>query len=167
MLETDVGEFETQSLVIATGGLSIPQIGASSFGYRIAEQFGVGVTPLRPAGLVPLIFARDQLAQLSELPGIALDAEVSCNTGRFRENLLVTHRGLSGPAILQISSYWKPGFPIHINLLPGLDAEAWLLEQRHSPALLSNVLAQHLPRRFAKAWIDSIRGEQDMRDESL
>ena len=121
MLETDVGEFETQSLVIATGGLSIPQIGSSSFGYRIAEQFGVGVTPLR-AGLVPLIFARDQLAQLSELPGVALDAEVSCNTGRFRENLLVTHRGLSGPATLQISSYWKPGFPIHINLLPGLDA---------------------------------------------
>ena len=84
MLETDVGEFETQSLVIATGGLSIPQIGSSSFGYRIAEQFGVGVTPLR-AGLVPLVFARDQLAQLSELPGVALDAEVSCNTGRFEK----------------------------------------------------------------------------------
>ena len=121
MLETDVGEFETQSLVIATGGLSIPQIGASSFGYRIAEQFGISVTPLR-AGLVPLIFARDQLAQFFELPGVALDAEVVCNSGRFRENLLVTHRGLSGPAILQISCYWKPGFPIHINLLPDLDA---------------------------------------------
>jgi predicted Rossmann fold flavoprotein len=161
MLETDVGEFETQSLVIATGGLSIPQIGSSSLGYRIAEQFGISVTQLR-AGLVPLIFARDQLAQLSELPGVALDAEVSCNTGRFRENLLVTHRGLSGPATLQISSYWKPGFPIHINLLPGLDAKAWLLEQRRSHALLSNVLAQHLPRRFAKAWIDSIKGEQDV-----
>ena len=161
MVETDAGEFETQSLVIATGGLSIPQIGSSSFGYRIAEQFGISVTPLR-AGLVPLIFARDQLAQLSELPGVALDAEVSCNTGRFRENLLVTHRGLSGPATLQISSYWKPGFPIHINLLPGLDAKAWLLEQRRSRALLSNVLAQHLPRRFAKAWIDSIKGEQDV-----
>jgi predicted Rossmann fold flavoprotein len=161
MLETDVGEFETQSLVIATGGLSIPQIGSSSLGYRIAEQFGISVTPLR-AGLVPLIFARDQLARLSELPGVALDAEVSCNTGRFRENLLVTHRGLSGPATLQISSYWKPGFPIHINLLPGLDAKAWLLEQRRSRALLSNVLAQYLPRRFAKAWIDSIKGEQDV-----
>lgn len=161
MLETDAGDFETQSLVIATGGLSIPQIGSSSFGYRIAEQFGISVTPLR-AGLVPLIFARDQLAQLSELPGVALDAELSCNTGRFRENLLVTHRGLSGPAILQISSYWKPGLPIHIDLLPGLAAKAWLLDQRHSRALLSNVLAQHLPRRFAKAWIDLIKEEQDV-----
>jgi predicted Rossmann fold flavoprotein len=161
MVETDAGDFETQSLVIATGGLSIPQIGASSFGYRVAEQFGVDVTPLSPA-LVPLIFARDQLAQVSELAGIALDAEVFCKAGRFRESLLVTHHGLSGPAILQISSYWKPGLPIHIDLLPGLDAEAWLLEQRHSRALLSNVLSQQLPRRFAKAWIESIKGNQDL-----
>jgi len=161
MVETDAGEFETQSLVIATGGLSIPQIGASSFGYQVAEQFGVDVTPLSPA-LVPLILARDQLAQVSELAGIALDVEVFCKAGRFRESLLVTHRGLSGPAILQISSYWKPGLPIHIDLLPGLDAEAWLLEQRHSRALLSNVLSQQLPRRFSKAWIESIKGNQDL-----
>jgi predicted Rossmann fold flavoprotein len=160
MLETDTGELCANSLVVATGGLSIPQIGSSSLGYRIAEQFGINVAPPR-SGLVPLIFARDQLAQLSQLPGIALDAEVSCNGGRFRENMLITHRGLSGPAILQISSYWRPGLPLHINLLPDIDATAWLSEHRHSPALLSNVLTQHLPRRFAKAWIDAIVGDRD------
>jgi predicted Rossmann fold flavoprotein len=160
MLETDVGDMGANSLVIATGGLSIPQIGASSFGYRIAEQFGINVTPPR-AGLVPLIFAHDQLAQLSQLPGIALDAEVSCNAGRFRENLLITHSGMSGPAILQISSYWRPGLPLHINLLPDFDAKAWLFEHRQSPALLSNVLTHLLPRRFARAWIDAIIGAAD------
>jgi predicted Rossmann fold flavoprotein len=160
VLETDGGDLGASSLVVATGGLSIPQIGSSSLGYRIAEQFGINVEPPR-AGLVPLIFARDQLAQLSQLTGIALDAEVSCNTGRFRENLLITHRGLSGPAILQISSYWRPGLPLHINLLPDVDAKAWLSEHRHSSALLSTVLTQRLPRRFAKAWIDAIIGARD------
>jgi predicted Rossmann fold flavoprotein len=160
VLETDSGDLGANSLVVATGGLSIPQIGSSSLGYRIAEQFGINVEPPR-AGLVPLIFARDQLAQLSQLTGIALDAEVSCNTGRFRENLLITHRGLSGPAILQISSYWRPGLPLHINLLPDVDAKAWLSEHRHSSALLSTVLTQRLPRRFAKAWIEAIIGASD------
>ena len=107
-LETDQGAVTSHAVVIATGGLSIPQIGASSFGYRIAEQFGISMTPLRPA-LVPLIFAPEQLAGFSALSGIAMDAAVSCNGGEFRENLLITHRGLSGPAILQISSYWRPG----------------------------------------------------------
>jgi hypothetical protein len=160
LLETDIGELCASSLVVATGGLSIPQIGSSSLGYRIAEQFGINVEPPR-AGLVPLIFRGDQLAPLCQLSGIALDAEVSCNGGRFRENLLITHRGLSGPSILQISSYWRPGLPLHINLLPDVDATAWLFEHRHSPALLSNVLTQHLPRRFAKAWIDAIIGARD------
>lgn len=160
VLETDSGDLGASSLVVATGGLSIPQIGSSSLGYRIAEQFGINVEPPR-AGLVPLIFARDQLTQLSQLAGIALDAEVSCNTGRFRENLLITHRGLSGPAILQISSYWRQGLPLHINLLPDVDAKAWLAEHRHSSALLSTVLTQRLPRRFAKAWIDAISGAGD------
>ena len=160
MLQTDLGELSANSLVVATGGLSIPQIGSSSLGYRIAEQFEINVMPPR-AGLVPLIFARDHLAQLSQLPGVTLDAEISCNGGRFRENLLITHRGLSGPAILQISSYWQPGLALHINLLPGVDATAWLFEHRHSHALLSNVLAQRLPRRLAKAWIDAIVGARD------
>jgi predicted Rossmann fold flavoprotein len=160
MLETDVGDLTTDSLVIATGGLSIPQIGSSSFGYRIAEQFGINVIPLR-AGLVPLIFSGEQLTQLSNLAGIALDVEISCNGGGFRENLLITHRGMSGPAILQISSYWRQGLPIHINLLPDIDAKTWLFDHRHCPALLSNVLTQHLPRRFAKAWIDVFTRVQD------
>jgi predicted Rossmann fold flavoprotein len=163
VLQASTGELAADSVVIATGGLSIPQIGASSFGYRIATQFGVDVTPLR-AGLVPLIFSGGQLAQLSKLAGIALDAEVSCNSGLFRENVLITHRGLSGPAILQISSYWRAGLSIHINLLPDVDAKTWLFDNRCSPALLSNVLTQRLPRRFAKAWIDTV---MEVRDEPM
>ncbi len=115
VLKTDQGRVITDSLVIATGGLSIPQIGASPFGYRVAEQFGIAVTPLRP-GLVPLTFAPDQLLQFAGLTGVTIDAEVSCNGKHFRENVLITHRGLSGPAMLQISSYWEPGDVIHINL---------------------------------------------------
>lgn len=155
VLETDRDIWVADSLVIATGGLSIPQIGASSFGYCIAEQFGITVTPLRPA-LVPLTFAADQLTFFSGLSGIAIDATVSCNEACFRENLLFTHRGLSGPAILQISSYWQPGIPVQLNLLPDLDAAAWLLDHRHSTALLPNLLAQYLPRRFAQAWCEAI-----------
>lgn len=162
MLETDHGILTADSLVIATGGLSIPQIGASPFGYRVAEQLGIAVMPLRPA-LVPLTFAPDQLASVSVLPGVAIDAAVSCNGACFRENLLLTHRGLSGPAILQISSYWQPGIPIHINLLPDLDAAAWLLDHRHSTSLLSNLIMQYLPRRFAQAWCDDIMQGQPAR----
>jgi len=162
LLKTDRGTLTTHSLVIATGGLSIPQIGASSFGYRIAEQFGITVTPLRPA-LVPLAFAPEQLARFSNLSGVAIDAAVSCNRASFRENLLFTHRGLSGPAILQVSSYWRPGVAIHINLLPDLNAAAWLLDHRHSAALLSNLLTQHLPRRFAQAWCETLMPGQPIR----
>ncbi|MDE2365529.1 MAG: NAD(P)/FAD-dependent oxidoreductase [Betaproteobacteria bacterium] len=159
MLETSHGAVSTHSLVIATGGLSIPQIGASSFGYRTAEQFNIRITSLRPA-LVPLIFAPEQPASFSELPGIAIDAAVSCNGAEFRENLLITHRGLSGPAILQISSYWEPGLPIHVNLLPGIDTVRWLLGHRHSTALLPNLLTHYLPKRFAQAWVEATqRGE--------
>ena len=101
VVETDQGTFTSSSLVIATGGLSIPKIGASPFGYRIAEQFGIAVTHLR-AGLVPLTFNPDDLSQFEGLAGISIDAVVSCNNAQFRENLLITHRGLSGPAILRI-----------------------------------------------------------------
>ena len=159
ILETDGGTLSAETLVIATGGLSIPQIGASSFGYRIAEQFNLSVTPVRPA-LVPLIFAPEQLAGFSTLSGISIDAVVSCNGGRFRENLLITHRGLSGPAILQISSYWRPGIPLHIDLLPDIDAASWLSDYRHGSVRLSSLLTQHLPRRFAEAWTQAIIGER-------
>ncbi len=161
-LKTDQGRVITDSLVIATGGLSIPQIGASPFGYRVAEQFGIAVTPLRP-GLVPLTFAPDQLLQFAGLTGVTIDAEVSCNGKHFRENVLITHRGLSGPAMLQISSYWRPGDVIHINLLPDLNPAALLLDQRHSSTQLSNLLAQYLPRRFTQVWCDFTPSIQPMR----
>ena len=111
------------SLVVATGGLSVPKIGATPFGYRIAAQFAVPVVTPVPA-LVPLAFAPDALQHFGDLAGVSVDAEISCNGGRFRENLLFTHRGLSGPAILQISSYWDGREPLSIDLLPGVDAMA-------------------------------------------
>ena len=139
------------SLVVATGGLTVPKIGATPFGYRIAEQFGLAVVPPRPA-LVPLAFAPDALARYGDLSGVSVDAEVACNGGRFRESLLFTHRGLSGPAILQVSSFWDGRSPLSIDLLPGTDAHAWLAAHRQSDARLPNVLAERLPKRFAQAW---------------
>ena len=148
---TPQGTVRCASLVIATGGLSVPKIGATPFGYRIAEQFGLPVVPPRP-GLVPLAFAPEALARYGDLSGVSVDAEVSCNGGRFRENLLFTHRGLSGPAILQISSYWDGRTPLSIDLLPGEDAAQWLCAQVNSQAQLPTLLAQRLPRRFAQQW---------------
>jgi predicted Rossmann fold flavoprotein len=153
-VDTDHGRFECGSLVIATGGLSIPQIGASPFGYRLAEQFGLQVTPLRPA-LVGLTFAPETLAQFSGLSGISMDAIVSCNGAAFRENLLVTHRGLSGPAILQISSYWMPGMDISVDLAPDRDVQELLEEAKTSDKLLATVLAGFLPQRFALRWVET------------
>ena len=119
-LNTNLGPIACRSLVIATGGLSIPKMGASDFGYRVARQFGLAITTLRPA-LVPLTLKAEHLAQFKSLSGVSADAIVSFGQTRFRENLLFTHRGLSGPAILQISSYWKPGEALCINLLPESD----------------------------------------------
>jgi predicted Rossmann fold flavoprotein len=114
LLATNSGEIEAQSLVIATGGLSIPKLGASDFGYRVARQFGLRLTETRPA-LVPLTLDGAEGRALSGLSGVSLDAVVRCGPAAFRENILFTHRGLSGPAILQISSYWKSGKPIVIE----------------------------------------------------
>lgn len=150
-LETNQGELEAASLVIATGGLSIPPIGATDFGYRVARQFGLSIRETRPA-LVPLTFASNRLEELKALSGVAIDALVACRNAEFRENILLTHRGMSGPAILQISSYWKPRDVIAINLLPGQDALAILRSKRLSEVTLSNLLAQYLPARFARAW---------------
>jgi predicted Rossmann fold flavoprotein len=143
-----------EALVIATGGLTVPKIGATPFGYRIAEQFGIAVVPPRPA-LVPLAFDPAALARYGDLSGVSVDAEVSCNRGRFRDALLFTHRGVSGPAILQISSYWNGGDLLSIDLLPGGDAHAWLEGERRSPARLDNVLARRLPRRLAQQWSEA------------
>jgi predicted Rossmann fold flavoprotein len=150
-VETNQGSFVSSSLVVATGGLSIPTLGATDFGYRIARQFGLRIEEMRPA-LVPLILNSQTQKQLTTLSGISLDAIVDCLGTEFRENILITHRGLSGPAILQISSYWQPGAPLSINLLPEEDALALLRESRNSEMELINLLAQRWPRRFAQVW---------------
>jgi len=157
LLTTDHGDVTSEALVIATGGLAVPKIGATPFGYKVAQQFGLAVIPPRPA-LVPLSFDPETLARYGDLSGLSLDAEVSCHDGRFRESLLLTHRGLSGPSILQISSYWQDGSakdPIHINLLPDSVSVSALEQQRSSKAQFNNLLAEHLPRRLAQAWCDA------------
>jgi hypothetical protein len=145
--------FASASLVIATGGLTVPKIGTSAFGYRIAEQFGVPIIAPRPA-LVPLAWDSSMLAQFGELAGVSTEVAVNCNGGHFRENLLFTHRGLSGPAILQISSYWRESDEILVNLLPGIDAQAWLLEQQPGRKHLHNLLGEVLPARLAQRWCE-------------
>ena len=154
----DAGSFSCQSLVVASGGLAIPKIGASPFGYRLAEQFAIPVVPPKPA-LVPLALAPELLVPLTPLAGATLDASAQFDEAQFRDNVLLTHRGLSGPAILQISSYWQmqeyrdgKKAPITIDLLPGLDAAAWLAEHRQGRVHLPNLLAERLPRRFAHEW---------------
>lgn len=150
-VHTSCGKFQAQSLVIATGGLSIPKIGATPFGYKIAQQFGITVTKLRP-GLVPLSFHPQEWASYADLAGISVDAVVSFGKQAFRENLLITHRGLSGPVILQISSYWEHGQPLHVNLLPDHDMHDIFKEQRGNQMLLNNFLSHYLPKRFIEAW---------------
>jgi predicted Rossmann fold flavoprotein len=153
-IETSRGPMEAASLVVATGGLTVPKIGATPFAYRIAAQFGLSVVPPKPA-LVPLALDAEALARLGDLAGVSLDAKVRCAGGRFRESLLFTHRGLSGPAILQISSYWQRAGnaePIHIDLLPEVDVRGWLASHRQSRELPATVLAERLPRRFAQQW---------------
>lgn len=151
VVETNEGKYESERLVIATGGLSIPKIGATDFGYRIARQFGLRIQETRPA-LVPLTFAANKLEELKELSGVSIDALARCNKMEFRENVLLTHRGLSGPAILQISSYWKSGDILSLDLLPEKNAFSILEGKQKSEIGLVNLLAQHLPRRFAHAW---------------
>ncbi|HEX5842680.1 MAG TPA: aminoacetone oxidase family FAD-binding enzyme, partial [Pseudomonas sp.] len=130
-LQTSAGPITCQSLVIATGGLSIPTLGATGFGYQVAKQFGHELLPTR-AGLVPFSITDPQLKTLcAELSGTSVeDCVVSCNGQSFKENILFTHRGLSGPAILQISSFWQPGDTVHIDLLPHIDLPEWLAEQQ-------------------------------------
>ncbi len=150
-VETETGRFVSRSLVVATGGLSIPTLGATDFGYRVARQFRLAIREARPA-LVPFTLSSRTQTELTTLSGISVDTLVSCRGQQFRENVLVTHRGLSGPAILQISSYWQPGAAIAINLLPEHDAWNLLREQRNREVDLANFLSQFLPRRFAHAW---------------
>lgn len=158
ILNTERNYIEVASLVIATGGLSIPQIGATSYGYQIANQFDITVIPPHP-GLVGLTFNTEEFTQFKGISGLSIDAQVSCSGAVFREQVLFTHRGLSGPAILQISSYWQPKQAIDINILPSHCATGILLEFRNSPILLSNLLARFLPKRFVEIWCDIICNE--------
>jgi predicted Rossmann fold flavoprotein len=155
-LRADRGEVRSRSVVIATGGLSIPKIGATDFGYRIAQQFGLRQVAPRPA-LVPLTFDGAAWAPFAGLAGLALPVRIETGSGKtrmaFDEDLLFTHRGLSGPAVLQISSYWREGEPIRIDLAPGVDLGAALLEGKaRSRKLIANELAAWVPARLADAW---------------
>jgi predicted Rossmann fold flavoprotein len=150
-VETNDENFASQSLVVATGGLSIPPLGATDLGYRLARQFDLAIVDPHPA-LVPFTLSHQAQRELAPLSGISIDASVRCRDAQFRENVLVTHRGLSGPAILQISSYWRPGDSVTINLLPDHDARQLLDDQENKDISLANFLSQFLPRRFAAAW---------------
>ena len=148
---TSRGEYLARKLVLATGGLSIPPIGATDFGFRLARQFGLKLIDTMPA-LVPFTLAP---ADLLDLAGVALDAEVTCGGMSFNEAILFTHKGLSGPAILQISTWWKAGQPVIIDLLPGQDLAERIRTAKRSGAkqTLPNLLAELLPKRLAHEWI--------------
>ena len=155
LIATSAGEFRAASVVVATGGLSIPKLGAGDFGHRLAKQFDIPLVPCAPA-LVPFTWNDADRARYHDLSGVSFDAEVRCGAATFRESVLFTHRGLSGPAILQISSYWQPGATVTINVLPELPVDAWLLAEKAagSRTELHNLLAQHLPRRLAQRWCE-------------
>lgn len=151
-IETDKGSFIAPALVLATGGLSIPKLGATGFAYDVARRFGLAVTERRP-GLVPMKVAGETLGLCQMLAGVSADAVVSCDGQSFRENILFTHRGLSGPAILQISSYWREGETLSLDLAPTLDVESFLKQRKRArpKAELRTVMAEILPTRLAHA----------------
>lgn len=144
-------KIQCQSLVIATGGLSMPKLGASPFGYQIAQQFGHSIIPTR-AGLVPFTLHDQDKNLFSDISGVSVSADISNQRTSFNESMLFTHRGLSGPAVLQISSYWQPGEAININLNPATNITTYLQQEKQSGAktLLSNALGQHLPKRVVQ-----------------
>jgi predicted Rossmann fold flavoprotein len=150
-LHTARGEFSAPALVVACGGLSIPSMGASGFGYALARQFGHALLPTR-AGLVPLTLSGKHQERLAELSGVAFPVTARCNGAEFSNFMLVTHRGISGPAILQVSSFWQPGDTLHLDLLPGSDALETLqaLQHERPAAELKTVLGELLPKRFAQ-----------------
>ncbi len=166
-VETNRGRKTAKSLVIATGGLSIPKIGATKFGYEIAQQFGLHIISPR-AGLVPLTFQNDLLARCKELSGLSVEATVSCGKTNFAEGLLFTHRGLSGPSILQISSYWQDGQEILVNLSPAVKGAAFLKDKKQyqSKQDVHNALAEIVPRRLAISICDNLQCNGRMAERS-
>lgn len=153
-VRTHDAEFSAAALVVATGGLSIPKMGATAFGYDLARQFGIAVRECRPA-LVPLLFSSRDLSDYGDLAGVSTEIVAECNAHRFREKMLITHRGLSGPAILQISSYWQPGETLDIDLAPEQQWTRPLFDPQvpRNTANAKNVLGGILPRRFAERWL--------------
>ena len=156
-IESDRGTVECAAVVVATGGLSIPKIGATDFGYRVAKQFGLRLVETRP-GLVPLTFDEQAWAPYAQLSGLSLPVRIETGTkkarGEFLEDLLFTHRGLSGPAVLQISSYWREGTPIRLNLAPDTDLPAALARAKaNSRKRIANELALLVPSRLADTWV--------------
>lgn len=157
-LITDSGAYACQHLVVASGGPSIPKMGSSDLAYRIGRQFGLSIVPPRPA-LVPLTFDPGEPDYpFQGLSGISMEVITQCGKQSFREQMLITHKGLSGPAILQISSYWKKGTPLRINLLPNIDLSQWLSEQQQARPRteLHNLLAEHMPRRLSLRLCESL-----------
>ena len=160
-------EFMCAALVVATGGLSIPKMGATPLGYRIAEQFGIAVREPRP-GLVPLVFAPEEHEQWCDLAGVSAEVIASADKHAFREKMLITHRGLSGPAVLQASSYWTAGQPMTFDLAPGKDVTAALREPtaRRDEATYRNVLRQFFSQRFSDRWLQ-VQGPEDWTNRAL
>src|SRR5215813_6662095 len=154
LIRADGEEFRTPALVVATGGLSIPKMGATPLGYEIAKQFGLKIQETRPA-LVPLTFSEKDKRSYSDLTGVSMEVVATAEGHAFREKMLITHRGLSGPAILQASSYWQPGNPVSINLAPGRQVAAALMQGKtKSNSALKNGFVGVLPKRFAERWIE-------------
>ena len=152
---TSRGVFTADSLVVATGGLSYANLGASGFGHDVARQFGLKVMPVRPA-LVPFVLSSHDLNIFRELAGVSLEAALSCGRKTCRGSILFTHRGLSGPAALQASLYWEPGTALKIDLLPGTDIFGVFVSRRQSKIEMHNLLAEFFPKRFAQAWCDHL-----------
>jgi predicted Rossmann fold flavoprotein len=160
-ITTNQGEFQSDSLVIATGGLSYSNLGASGFGHEVARQFGLKIIQPGPA-LVPFVFSAKEQKVFAGLPGISLDAKVSCGGKKFSGNILFTHRGLSGPAALQASLYWSPGELLVIDLLPGTDILGEFVSRRQSKVEMRNLLSGYFPKRFSQTWC-----EQMLRSEPI
>jgi predicted Rossmann fold flavoprotein len=154
VVRTESEEFRAQVLVVATGGLSIPKMGATPFGYELARQFGLKIQPTRPA-LVPLVFGRHAQKQYCDLAGVSAEVIASTDGAAFREKMLITHRGLSGPAILQVSSYWERGRPISLDLAPGREVTLAVREAKtRNASALQSAFQGILAKRFAERWVE-------------
>jgi predicted Rossmann fold flavoprotein len=167
-VQTNLATFESDSLVIATGGPSIPKMGATSFGYRVAAQFGLKLVTPYPA-LVPFTVSEKDRERYCDLSGLSAEVVAQTDGASFREKMLITHRGLSGPAILQISSYWKPGEEISMDLLPQVDIAGEFLARKAAgeKAEVRSVVAEHLPKRFVDRWFEWNAVSKRLPDSSM